>query len=136
MNDKPEKVKLDSKTEEWLEQHPEVNTTVALCQDCGLYYKASLGHSCKKKDKNSERVNSYKSLGFKAPDFVENQYGIKIYFGTKGNDDWCVEIPKELVQIKHPEYKCNKNVVNYLISEENALRIAEEYTLFAKHIKE
>ena len=30
----------------------------------------------------------YKSLGFEPPKFVENEYGIKIYLGTKGNDDW------------------------------------------------
>jgi hypothetical protein len=51
MNNKTEKVKLDRKTEEWLEKHPEVNATVALCQDCGLYYKPSLGHSCKRQNK-------------------------------------------------------------------------------------
>jgi cytidyltransferase-like protein len=51
MNDKTEKVKLDRKTEEWFEKHPEVNITVALCQDCGLYYKPSLGHSCKRQNK-------------------------------------------------------------------------------------
>lgn len=76
--------------------------------------------------------NLYESLGFKTPTFVENPYGIKIYFGTKGNDDWCVEIPKELTQKRCYHYKCNKNCVIYLISEDDALRIAEVYTNLAK----
>lgn len=45
----------------------------------------------------------YKKLGFKHPEFLENPYGIKIYIGTKGEDDWCVEIPKELVSGKETE---------------------------------
>lgn len=76
--------------------------------------------------------NLYESLGFKSPAFVENPYGIKIYFGTKGNDDWCVEIPKELVQKRCGYYKCNKNYVVYLIRERDALRIAEVYTNLAR----
>lgn len=74
----------------------------------------------------------YKSLGFKTPDFVENQYGIKIYLGTKGKEDWCVEVPKELVQKKCPHYKCSKNFVVYLVSEEYALGVAEGYTKLAR----
>lgn len=76
--------------------------------------------------------NLYESLGFKSPAFVENPYGIKIYFGTKGNDDWCVEIPKELVPKRCGYYKCNKNYVVYLIRERDALRIAEVYTNLAR----
>ena len=47
----------------------------------------------------------YESLGFKQPEFVENPCGIRIYLGTKDKEDWCVEIPKELVQIKCPRQK-------------------------------
>ena len=79
--------------------------------------------------------NKYESLGFKAPDFVENQYGIKIYLGTKDEEDWCIEVPKELVQKKFPNYKCSKNFVVYLVSEEYALGIAEVYTKLAMQLK-
>ena len=78
--------------------------------------------------------SKYESLGFKAPDFVENQYGIKIYLGTKGELDWCVEVPKELAQKKCPQYKCSKNFVVYLVSEEHALGVAEGYTKLAREI--
>ena len=74
----------------------------------------------------------YKKLGFKQPESVENPYGIKIYLGTKGKPDWCVEIPKELIQIKCPWYKPNANQVIYMISEDDALRIAEKYTTLAR----
>ena len=74
----------------------------------------------------------YESLGFKQPEFVENPCGIKIYLGTKDKKDWCVEIPKELVQIKCPWYKLKANQVVYMIGEDEALRIAEKYTNLAR----
>lgn len=79
----------------------------------------------------------YASLGFKAPDFVENQYGIRIYLGTKGKEDWCVEIPYKLIIQKLPQYigKCTKNVIVYFISEEDVLSIAEEFTTIARKMR-
>lgn len=74
----------------------------------------------------------YKSLGFKQPDFLENPYGIRIYIGTIGKDDWCVEIPKELANKKCNYYSCNNNLGVYFVTEEEALRIAREYTKLAK----
>ena len=77
----------------------------------------------------------YKNLGFKTPDFVENPYGIRIYFGTKDKDDWCVEIPKELAKLKCPRYPFDYNYVEYLISETKALIIATEFTQLAERNK-
>lgn len=81
----------------------------------------------------------YKELGFETPKFIENPYGIKIYLGTKDKEDWCVEIPKGLAKLKSSSYNLKCNCVLYLISEEDALRIAREFTLLAKqfdnHIK-
>ena len=74
----------------------------------------------------------YKKLGFKQPEFVENPYGIKIYIGTKGKPDLCVEIPKELAQINCPWYKVKANQVIYMINEDDALRVAEQYTNLAR----
>lgn len=74
----------------------------------------------------------YKKLGFKQPEFVENPCGIRIYLGTKDKEDWCVEIPKELVQSKCPWYKLKANQVIYMIGEYEALRIAEQYTNLIK----
>ena len=66
----------------------------------------------------------FERLGFKQPQYLENQYGIRIYIGTKDKDDWCVEIPKKL---------CNNSLSTfYLITEEKALSIAEKYTRIAK----
>ncbi len=75
---------------------------------------------------------TYKSLGFKTPDFVENTYGIKIYFGTKGKDDWCIEVPRELCKLKCPKYHFGYNYVVYLETEEEVLRIAREFTQLAE----
>ncbi len=43
-----EKVKNDSALEEWFRQHPNAETTVMICEKCGLHYKPILGHKCKK----------------------------------------------------------------------------------------
>ena len=76
--------------------------------------------------------NEYLQLGFKRPEFLENQYGIKIYIGTKGKDDWSVEIPNELAKKKSSSFNYDKNVIFYLVSEEHALAIARVYTELAK----
>lgn len=77
----------------------------------------------------------YNSLGFKKSDIVVNPYGIKILIGTKGEDDWCVEVPKELVTKKYGHYYGESNYTAYFIAEQEALKIAEEYTNVAKSIE-
>lgn len=42
----------DSKTDIWMKKHPEAQTTVCKCEKCGLFYKPSLGHKCKKVKQN------------------------------------------------------------------------------------
>ena len=77
----------------------------------------------------------YERLGFKRPEYLENPYGIKIYIGTKGEDDWGVVIPKELVKMKCKEYNfCNDYNV-YFVDETYALTIAEMYTELAERLK-
>ena len=97
----------------------------------------------------------YDLLEFNTPKFLENTYGIKIFIGTKGEDDWCVSIPKELVKkkltpkvlstkatkteksIKHLTDKMREeDYVLYNISEGFALMKADEWTRFAKGEKE
>ena len=41
-------VQVDSRTKKWLREHPGIQTTVRQCEKCGLHYKPSLGHKCKK----------------------------------------------------------------------------------------
>ena len=76
--------------------------------------------------------DTYKKLGFERAKILENPYGIKIYIGTKGEDDWCVEVPKELCNIKCSSFKYDKNFMFYLVTEEYALEIASKYTELAK----
>ena len=50
-----EKIKLDAATKKWFESKPIIErfsteTTLAKCEKCGLFYKASLGHKCKAKE--------------------------------------------------------------------------------------
>lgn len=78
----------------------------------------------------------YESLGFKTPDYVENQYGIRIYLGTKYCEDWCIEIPKNLAQRKCPDYNLRNNLCMYFVTEEYALNMAKEYTELAEKISE
>lgn len=78
---------------------------------------------------------AYKSLGFKSPDFIVNHYGIKIYLGTKGKDDWCIEVPKEVCKLKTPHYPFGYSYVVYFETEEEVLRIAREFTELAERNK-
>ena len=71
--------------------------------------------------------SKYKELGFKQPDFLENKYGIRIYLGTQGQSDWCVEVPNKLCQ-----YRYKSGLTYCLIPEEMALQIAENWTNIAK----
>jgi len=79
--------------------------------------------------------NLYKQLGFQSPDFVENHCGIRIYLGKKGENDWCVVVPRVLCELKSKSFKYGKDVAFYLISEKEALSIAKEYTELAKRMK-
>lgn len=47
----------DAKTKRWLTEHRNAETTVAKCDVCGLCYKPSLGHKCKKREQAMERKN-------------------------------------------------------------------------------
>lgn len=80
-------------------------------------------------------TNLYAELGFRQPEYLENSYGIKIYIGTKGKEDWCVEIPKEIVKEKYKDYKYNHNYTVYLVDEAHALAVAKKYTELAKQLK-
>ena len=75
----------------------------------------------------------FAELGFKTPDYIENSYGIKIYIGTIGQEDWCIEIPRQLTdEIYKTKYK--QNLAFYLVSEQMAWEMAEKYTQIAKMI--
>ena len=77
----------------------------------------------------------YKELGFKQPKLLRNPYGIRIYIGTKGKDDWCVVIPEKLCKLKNPSYNYGKDYAVYLVSEQAALSVAKEYTELARKQK-
>ena len=47
--EKEERVKFDAETSKWFKKNWSAQTTVMKCEDCGLYYKPSLGHKCKVK---------------------------------------------------------------------------------------
>lgn len=42
---------FDKATEKWFREHPCSETTVTQCEECGLFYKPRLGHTCKPKKK-------------------------------------------------------------------------------------
>ena len=77
----------------------------------------------------------YKELGFKQPKLLRNPCGIRIYIGTKGKDDWCVVIPNKLCKLKSPGYNYDKDYAAYLVSEQEALSVAKEYTELARKMK-
>lgn len=73
----------------------------------------------------------YAELGFKIPNYLENEYGIRIYLGTTGKDDWHVSIPKELIGGNYEKY-CEEDFTFYMMSEEWALSVADRYTRYAR----
>lgn len=77
----------------------------------------------------------YKQLGFKQPEFLVNHYGIRIYMGTKGKDDWGLVIPKELVKLKSRHYFSDNDYAVYMESEEYVLQTAAFYTQLAEKHK-
>lgn len=42
------KINYDNETSKWFRNHIGTQTTVCNCKKCGLFYKPSLGHKCKK----------------------------------------------------------------------------------------
>ena len=74
----------------------------------------------------------FEALGFKKQNVVVNPYGIKIYIGTKGKEDWCIEVPVELCKLKVPNYPFRYGYRDFLTSEEEVLRIAREFTGLAE----
>lgn len=84
--------------------------------------------------------NIYNELGFKNQQILQNPYGIKLYMGTKGATDWCVEIPNILINAKletnNSDYKIDKSMAFYCITEEKALSIAKEFTKIAENLVE
>ena len=79
--------------------------------------------------------NLYEQLGLTQPNYVKNVYGIKILLGTKGTNDWCIIIPRELAEKKCDTYKLRSDFVMYMESEDTVLRVAKEYTEFAKQLE-
>ena len=45
------KAKFDKETEKWCKKHIGYQITVCKCDNCGLFYKSSLGHKCAKETK-------------------------------------------------------------------------------------
>lgn len=59
-------IKYDSETQKWFDkQLPNQQTTVVMCEKCGLFYKPSLGHKCDRATLvNAERMDKEFSKGF------------------------------------------------------------------------
>lgn len=77
--------------------------------------------------------DKYKKMGFKEPQFLENQYGIRIYFGTDGGGDWCVSIPRKLV-IAEIGSNFEGNFTYYNVTESYADKIIHKYMNIAERI--
>lgn len=73
----------------------------------------------------------YKKLGFKSSEILENTFGIRIYVGTKGKNDWCIVIPKVLCEMKCKNYPYDNPFISYCISESEVINLAKEYTELA-----
>jgi uncharacterized OB-fold protein len=55
MSEDGEHVEYDAKTQRWFYEHGlREETTVARCPACGLFYKPSLGHKCKRSNKGDK----------------------------------------------------------------------------------
>lgn len=52
--EKYERATFDAETRKWFKTRPWAQTTVMKCEQCGLYYKPSLGHKCKVKGETND----------------------------------------------------------------------------------
>ena len=50
----------DQETEKWFQSHLTAETTVMQCDRCGLFFKPSLGHKCRK-DTDNEQAGKKKT---------------------------------------------------------------------------
>lgn len=48
-------------------------------------------------------MNDFMKFGFKVPQVIENDYGIKVYIGSENNNNWALFIPPELLILKYPD---------------------------------
>ena len=48
------KILYDYATKKWFGNHIGHETTLCRCEKCGLFYKPSLGHKCKKEGEQDE----------------------------------------------------------------------------------
>ncbi len=78
-------------------------------------------------------AETFQTLGFKMPKVAVNSYGIKVYVGHKGEEDWGVQIPNNLLPKEYTS-KCKQPYDLYLISEAEALTVAEKYTKIARRM--
>lgn len=85
-------------------------------------------------------IKKFEKIGFKTPRILVNKYGIKVYIGTPNNEDWCIEIPAQYVSkkmekcspltAKYYKHLGKEDFAYYCISEEECLRIANEWITF------
>lgn len=50
-------MEYDEKTRKWFSRHWNAETTVARCEQCGLYYKPMLGHKCRKGENDGSKTD-------------------------------------------------------------------------------
>lgn len=50
-----ENIEYDSETRKWFMKNITAQTTVMRCELCGLFYKPSLGHECKKQKETIDK---------------------------------------------------------------------------------
>lgn len=78
-------VKFDKATEKWFREHPLIQSTITQCDKCGLFFKPSLGHTCKPK-KVCDLKNKCGSCEFSKP------------------TNWGNKLSKTYVECTHPEH--------------------------------
>ena len=49
-------IRFDRETEKWMQRHVGWETTLAMCEDCEMYYKPELGHKCLKRAKDARVI--------------------------------------------------------------------------------
>lgn len=86
-----ENIKFDDATDEWFELHHDTPTTLVRCSECGLFYKASLGHNCEYKQEEKMIFDNFK---VKCPMTKE-----EVWIEFTNTD-------KLVVGIKCPNYDC------------------------------
>lgn len=70
---------FDKESNRWFKKHPNTETTVTCCEQCGLFYIPSLGHDCKYRVEETVLPNGGTARPKKAGSYLFGKCVVTVY---------------------------------------------------------